>query len=68
MKLGDTYTFNDTHFFIPRKGSTALSKHWLIVQMKETTLDREYAGVIPLLLFSGKNHDFCRAEAFLPQT
>jgi len=44
MKPGDTYTFNDTHFFIPRNGSTELSKHWLIVQMEATTLDGEYAG------------------------
>jgi hypothetical protein len=24
-------------------------------------------GINPLLLFPGKNHDFCRGEAFLPQ-
>jgi len=46
MKPGDTYTFNDTHFFIPRKGSTELSKRWFIVQMESTTLDGEYAGVL----------------------
>ncbi len=46
MKPGDTYTFNDITFFIPRKGSTDLSKRWFIVQMEETTLDGEYAGVL----------------------
>jgi uncharacterized protein YjbI with pentapeptide repeats len=46
MKPGDTYTFNDITFFIPRKGSTDLSKRWFIVQMEATILDGEYAGVI----------------------
>ncbi len=47
MKPGDTYTFNDTRFLIPKDGLTELSKHWLIVQMEMITLDGEYARSSP---------------------
>jgi uncharacterized protein YjbI with pentapeptide repeats/serine/threonine protein kinase len=47
MKPGDTYTFNDARFLIPKDGLTDLSKHWLIVQMETITLDGEYATGSP---------------------
>jgi hypothetical protein len=47
MKPGDTYTFNSARFLIPKNGSTELSKHWLVVEIEETSLDGEYAGTSP---------------------
>jgi hypothetical protein len=39
MRPGDEYRFDGVEFFIPKKLTTDLSKHWFVVQMDDWTRD-----------------------------
>jgi hypothetical protein len=39
MSPGDTHGLGELYFHIPKDDSIDLSKHWLVVQMEDTTLD-----------------------------
>jgi hypothetical protein len=39
MRPGDEYRFDGVEFFIPKKLTTDLSKHWFVVQMDDWTTD-----------------------------
>ncbi|HEV7843182.1 MAG TPA: hypothetical protein VGO69_05765, partial [Pyrinomonadaceae bacterium] len=57
MIPGDEYPLEPTRFSIPKEETTDLSKHWLVVQLDDNTLDDPQGRHIPGFAFAHSSKD-----------